>query len=341
MSISAKELAAKLNISAATVSMVFNNKPGISPVTRNMVLEAAKQYGYESSKKSDDNQPNPVIHFIIFKKHGNIVTDTPFFGQVTEGINLQCQKHNCRQQISYVYENKSIQSRINEVYKFECSGILLLGTEMDPEDYKYFSKIDVPIVVLDNYFEDICYDSVLINNIQGAYFATKYLIRNGHKKIGYLHSNATIGNFTERRDGYLKALLNHQIPSNDNYICPISPTQEAAYEDMKQYLNTSPELATAYFADNDIIAVAALRALKEAGIRVPEDVSLIGFDDLPICSLTEPQLTTMNVPKLELGALAVDRLMSKINKDSKETVKIEISPTLVERKSVRALNTQD
>lgn len=338
MSISAKELAAKLNISAATVSMVFNNKPGISPTTRSMVVEAAKEYGYESSKRSYAEQTAPIIHFIIYKKHGNIVNDTPFFSQVMEGINLECQKHNCRQQVTYIYENASIQSRINEVYKLECSGVLLLGTEMTPDDYKHFSNFNVPIVVLDNYFEDICYDSVLINNTQSSYLATSYLIKNGHSKIGYLHSKTIIGNFTERRDGYLKALSVHNIPNNENFFCPVSPTSEAAYDDMIHYLNKCPELASAYFADNDIIAAAALRAFKEFGMKIPDDISIIGFDDMPLCTLTDPQLTTMCVPKSQLGALAVDRLINKITSNTKEIVKIEVATTLIERNSVKFIS---
>ena len=335
MSISAKELATKLNISAATVSMVFNNKPGISPATKAMVLEAAKEYGYEPVKKAEESQPNQVIHFIIYKKHGHVVTDTPFFAQIMEGINLQCQKYNCRQQITYVYENPSLQTRLNDIYKLECSGIILLGTEMEPEDFKHFETLSIPIVILDNYFEDIKYDSVLINNIQGAYSATKHLIQNGHQKIGYLHSNIGIGNFAERSDGYYKALSAHQLPVNDNLIQPVSPTSEGAYEDIKRYLNSSPEVASAYFADNDIIAVAAMRAFKDAGIKVPDEISLVGFDDLPICDLVEPPLTTMSVPKLQLGALAVDILMSKINKSTNEIIKVEVSPTLIERRSVK------
>lgn len=339
MSISAKELATKLNISAATVSMVFNNKPGISPATKAMVLEAAKEFGYEPAKKAEESQPNQIIHFIIYKKHGNVVTDTPFFAQIMEGINLQCQKYHCRQQITYVYENPSLQTRLNDIYKLECSGILLLATEMEPKDFKHFEKLNVPIVILDNYFEDIKHDSVLINNTQGAYSATKHLIQNGHKQIGYLHSNIEIGNFKERRDGYYKALSAHQLPVNDNFISSVTPTSEGAYEDIKRYLDTSPKIASAYFADNDIIAVAAMRAFKEAGFKIPEDISIIGFDDLPICTLTEPALTTMSVPKLQLGALAVDRLVNQINNNTNEIIKIEVAPTLTERRSVRTLPT--
>jgi DNA-binding LacI/PurR family transcriptional regulator len=335
MSISAKELAAKLNISAATVSMVLNNKPGISPATRTLVLDAAKQYGYEFTKKMEDNEPHPVIHFIIYKKNGSIVTDTPFFNQIIEGINIQCQKYQCRQQITYVYENPSIQSRINEIYKLECTGIILLATEMSPEDYKYFAKLEVPIVVLDNYFEEILYDTVSINNTQGAYLATKYLYQKGHTKIGYLHSKMEIGNFKERKDGYIKALSNYHLMDSQKYMYTVSPTMEEAYEDIKHYLSYSPELATAYFADNDIIAVAALRAFKEQGFSIPDEISVIGFDDMPVCTLTEPPLTTMSVPKLQLGELAVERLMQKINKTAHETIKIEVATTLIERKSVK------
>lgn len=337
MKISAKELATKLNISAATVSMVFNNKPGISEKTRELVLKAAKEYGYESNKKIDNLKENSVIHFVIYKKHGHLVTDTSFFSFVIEGVNLQCQKFNCRHQITYVYNNDSLQSLLSSISKSENSGVILLATEMTSSDFDFSSKYDIPMVILDNHFDELYYDSILINNSQGAYLATKYLIENGHKKIGYLSSNVSIGNFVERKHGYYNALREHDLPTEHPYIYYLSPHGQKAYEEMNRYLASSKEVATAYFADNDTIASSALRSFKEHGIRVPEDVSIIGFDDMPFCQIIDPPLTTMYVPKQELGALAVDRLLSKIKAVKKETVKIQVATHLIERNSVKKL----
>lgn len=335
MNISAKDLAAKLNISAATVSMVLNDKPGISEKTRELVIAAAKKYGYESNKKNDNATENTVIHFVIYKKHGHIVTDTAFFSQVIEGVNRRCQKYNCRQQIIYIYNKDSLAALLNSISNSKNVGVILLATEMSNADFNIASKYDIPLVVLDNYFEDYYYDSILINNTQGAYLATKHLIENGHKKIGYLHSSVSIGNFKERQDGYYKALREYNFPIEHPYVCYLSPIGSQAYEDMNKYLESSKELATAYFADNDIIASSALRSFKEHGINVPNDVSIIGFDDMPFCQLIEPPLTTMYVPKQELGALAVDRLLINIKEEKEAAVKIEVATHLVERNSVK------
>ena len=332
----AKELASILNISAATVSMVFNDKPGISEETRELVLQKAKEHGYQPNKKLVQ-QSNSVIHFVIYKKSGNIITDTPFFSQLIEGVNLRCQKFNCTQEITYVYNNESLQKLINTISKSNNSGIILLATEISKSDSNFINDIEFPIVLLDNYLEDYFVDSVVINNTQGAYLETKHLIENGHKKIGYLQSSFELGNFNERQDGYYKALLQHNIPIEDKYICPLSPTGIQSYEDMNKYLSTSPELPTAYFADSDQIAISAIRSLKEHGVKVPEDVSIIGFDDIPTSSMMVPGLTTMRVPKQNLGSLAVDRVLKKIQEPKDETIKIEVSTTLIERQSVKRL----
>lgn len=334
MAISAKELAKILNVSAATISMVFNDKPGISESTKKVVLKAAEKYGYSFSKKQTQELPASVLYLIIYKKHGNVLTDTPFFSQVIEGINNQCCKHNCQLHVTYFYEKELNNAQLNMIVRNDCRGILLLGTEMEASDFEVFSRLKLPIVIIDSYFEEIDCDSVLINNVQGAYLATKYLIDKGHQKIGYLNSSIPISNFYERSVGYFKALRQNGIQTENQYIARVSPTAEQAYIDMMNYLDGKPELATAYFADNDIIAASALRAFREHGYRIPEDISIIGFDDMPICLYTDPQLTTMYVPKQKLGALAVDRIIEKAARNCSDDVKIELRVKLIERESV-------
>lgn len=335
MTISAKELAKELNLSAATISMVLNNKPGISEATRKVVTEAAKKHGLLG--RQGEAQTPDTIHFIIYKKYGDIVTDTPFFAQLTEGITGQCRQNNCLLQISYFYENEDVDEQLASIAAVKSSGLLLLGTEMDPKGFSHFEGLKMPIVLLDCYSDELNVDSVLINNSQGAFLATSHLIQQGHKKIGYLKSKSRISNFSERSDGYLKALRRHGLAADPPYVIELSPTAEQGYRDMKAALEAQPELAGAYFADNDIIAAAALRALTEQGIRVPEDISIIGFDDMPICQFTEPRLSTMDVPKKKLGALAVSRLVEKLRNQDSSVVKIALSASLVRRDSVGSL----
>ena len=336
MSISAKELAQKLKLSAATVSMVLNRKPGISEKTRNMVLSAAREYGYDFSRKGDPDAPRGVIQLVIYKKHGAVVADTHFFAQLTEGIDHGCKEAGFELQISYFYANQDIDAQVRALADKTFHGLLLVGTELEKEYFHYFSGLKMPLVVLDTYFEELDCDSVLINNVQGAYLATNYLIDSGHEKVGYLRSSYPIGNFSERADGYYKALRHHKLPTDHPYVHRLTPSIEGAYQDMLRLLKEEHiETAQAYFADNDLIAAGAMRALKECGFSIPDDVSLIGFDDMPMCDFLEPALTTMEVPKQYLGRLAVERLVHRISRTAEAPIKIEVSTRLHERMSVK------
>lgn len=335
MSISAKELAQKLNVSAATISMVLNHKGGISPATVEKVLNGAKEFGYDLSKYYLYSEETRNICFLNYKKNGKVVADTPFFSEIAEGISNACKLKNIHLSIDYIYGSNPVAPQLEALSNTEFSGIILLGTEMEPDDFEPFLALSCPIIVLDCYYDDIPFDTVLINNIQGAYNATGFLAQQGFTKIGYLKSAVRIANFNERADGYYKALRHYNIKKNPDYVPELSPSMEGAYADMKELIVAGMPLAEAYFADNDWIASGAMRAFAEAGIRVPEDVSIIGFDDVPICSFLSPPLTTMHVYKHEIGALVIDQLWNKINSASRPPIKLELSATLVERASVR------
>ena len=144
MSISAKELAQKLNVSPATISMVLNHKPGISEETRDRVLSAAKKYGYDLTKYSYSLAETKNICFIIYKKNGQVVTDTPFFSDLTEGISNTCQTNGLSLSILYVYGNQAVEPQLKELYEKEYHGILLLATEMTQEDFLPFQNLPCP-----------------------------------------------------------------------------------------------------------------------------------------------------------------------------------------------------
>ncbi len=333
MAISAKELAQKLNLSPATVSMALNYKPGISDKTRELVLEAAKEHGYQPPRKQDVSSSG-CIQFVIYKNHGTVVGDTPFFAQLTEGITVGCRAAGYELKISYFYEQEDHASQFQALTDADCQGIILLGTEMSRDFFLPFSHLKLPLVILDTYFEEFECDSVLINNVQGAYLATNHLLESGLKKVGYLRSSCSIGNFAERADGYYKALRRKKLPTEHPYVHRLAPSMEGAYADMKQILACKPDIADGYFADNDLIAAGAMRAFKEAGYRIPQDVSIIGFDDIPVCEFLEPQLTTMAVPKQYIGELAVERLLYRIQHPASVPIKTEVSTQLHIRNSV-------
>jgi len=337
MTITAKELSKKLNISAAAVSMALNNKPGVSTTTRRLILDTAEKYGYDFTRVSEKHTVTAAgsIHFIIYKKHGTVVADTPFFSSVTDGISQECQKQNCKLSISYVFEDdETITRQVEDIRYSDCIGIILLGTEMTKEDMKPFLELPIPLVLLDSYFETIPCNSVLINNVQGAFLATSYLIRKRKQQPGYLKSSYYISNFGERSAGFYNAVRSAGLPISGSVIHTLTPSVEGAYADMLAVIENKDELAKCYFADNDLIAVGAMKAMKEKGYRIPDDIAVVGFDNLPISSVIDPGLSTINVPKQYMGQVAVQRLMTLMNGSNLPPTKTEVSTTLIKRNSV-------
>ena len=329
MSITAKELAAKLNLSEAAVSMALRNKKGVSTKTRKMVLEAADKHGYDFMKTK--KTPNPVRHitFVIYKRQGAVVGETPFFAELSEGIEIACSEADFKLHVTYIHKN----DEIDDIHFYDSAGIILLGTEMQLEDFKPFSNLRMPLVLVDVYFDFIEHDCVLINNIQGAFSATNFLIAKTKKQPGYLRSSYPIGNFNERADGFYKSLRMHGFSASKSIVHRLTPSIEGAFADMTELIAQGEELAPCYFADNDIIAIGAMKALQAKGFNIPEDIAIIGFDDLPMTAYLEPPLTTVHVPKKYIGEMAVKRLVEIINK-KQSPVKIEISTQLKERRSI-------
>jgi LacI family transcriptional regulator len=309
--------------------MVMNSRPGIGEDVRMKILNAAKELGYERQRRSFYSH-SKSLNLVMYKKHGNVVNDNPFFAELIQGIELSTRKCGWNLLISYYYESQNHAEQISAIEASSCRGIILLATEMSVDDLVRFSSLSVPMVLLDNTFNDAGLDSITINNIQGSMQAVKYLEKLGHRKIGHLKSSAGITNIVERCEGYLKGISE---PPPAKYTVSIAPTSEKAYEDMRTYLASKPELPSAFFADNDIIAISCIRALREAGYKIPENVSIVGFDDIPACEIVDPPLTSMRVSRQTMGALAVEQLFKRINKDSSENVRIAVNTTLVSRSS--------
>ena len=331
-----KDIAQELGVSNATVSMVINNKPGISEGTRKRVLKKLVESGYRDDMMR--KLPIGAVHeiaFVVCKKHGKVVGDTQFFSSIIEEIERACRDAGYILSLSYLnfLSGLPVEQQLARVDR-GAQGLLVLATELETEDMGRFLSLGLPVVAIDSALTGAQLNKVAINNFEGAYKATDYLIAMGHRRIGHLQSSDWIKNFDERRAGYLSALKHRGLESPEGGTLPLRANTEDACQDMLAYLKGGPALPTAFFVDNDVIALGAMRALKESGYQIPGDVSVIGFDDIPACTVIEPPLTTMRVECKCIGKVAVERLVHLIKTHDPYRIKQEIDTQLIERGSV-------
>lgn len=335
MAITAKELAKKLNLSATAVSMALNNKPGVSTETRAFVLKEAERYGYDFSKLALKKNKEGEIYCIIYRAHNAILNYTPIFSELTDGIEQECRQNNYQlKSLQFYQKTDNLQRFIEDMKVTQCVGIILLGTEITPEVCKEFLQLSVPVVLLDSYFDSVDCSSVIINNAQGAYLATNYLIDRTGKQPGHLCSSYKIENFMERRKGFNQAVREHGMSVGKSVIHELSPSIDGAFSDMLEIIDSGDNLAGCYFADNDLIAIGAIKALKLRGYHIPKDIAIMGFDNISEGRVIDPSLTTIDIPRKFMGQTVAGQLIKQLRTPVPHTVKIEVSTAVVKRFSV-------
>ncbi|MCI5723692.1 MAG: LacI family transcriptional regulator [Erysipelotrichaceae bacterium] len=332
MSVTAKDIAKALNISAAAVSMALNNKPGVSDELRAKIFSTANEMGFKYSKKM--LRKNHKMIAVMFM-HKNFIFDSAFFSEVGNSIEYRLKEHGYRLNAYHIHEHSDIQKEIEKVINDDPDGIILFGTLMMSSDIHYFNHLSIPVLLLDAYFSSFDGDSVVINNMEGARSATEYLIDHCNCCPGYIRSSNAFPNTLERADGFFKAIRNAGYHSNQVIMHEVIASSENSYADMIEIIDSKEPLANAYFCDNDEIAIGAIRAFKDRGYRIPEDISIIGFDNMNYSAYVTPPLTSINVPKVYMGKIAADRLMETIQSEVHYPIKIAINTNLVIRKSVK------
>ncbi|MDD3796109.1 MAG: LacI family DNA-binding transcriptional regulator [Lachnospiraceae bacterium] len=332
MKVSVKKISEITGFSPATVSNAINYKRGVNADTAAKILKTAQDLGY-----FEENRITKV-KFVMFKRNGVVVEDTPFFPLLTTGVEHECRA--CGMEMIMCNLDKrdsNYEEQARWLLNDKASAVILQGTELMDEDIDLIRGMTSPYVILDYWKEDMSFDAVLINNADSARMATEYLIGKGHQQIGYLRGSFRIKPFRSRAVGYQTALQKAKLPQTNDYVITLSTTMDGAYADMKRYLAARPKLPTAFFADNDMIALGAMKAMSECGIRVPEDISVVGFDDLSFSSISNPPLTTLRVPKQEMGRIAVRRLRDIIKDNDGLKLKTQVCTQFIERDSVRAI----
>lgn len=332
MKVSIRKISEITGFSPATVSNALNHKRGVNKETSDKILQVARELGYRTEEKIKK------IRFVIFRRNGQIIDDSPFYPAVVEGVERQARRLGyetvfCRLDI----REPGYQEQIDEILTDTESAVVLLGTEMMEEDLMPFVSADNRVILLDGWSDVHPFDSVLISNTDSVARAVEYLVQKGHKKIGYIRGDFRIQDFRYREIGYHRVMDQHGFPVLPEYIATVGTRIETAYEGMKKYLQQTPEIPTAFFADNDIIAIGAMRALKEIGYRIPDDVSVIGFDNIAFGAISDPPLTTVGVYKHEMGEVAVRELAMAMDNPRKAKLKLQVTTSFVERGSVKSI----
>ena len=193
------------------------------------------------------------------------------------------------------------------------------------------SKLSAPCVFLDNPLPTLNVDAVTVDNFLGIYQGFEYLYRMGHREFGYIKSRFPIICFDQRYQAFKECLRQRGLVFEERYVMNVGYLEVQTEKDVERYLDESESLPTAFLADNDLLACRALQAFKKRGIRVPKEVSFVGFDNRPICSFIEPKVTTVQLPGEEMGEMAVKALVEKIEKTRGYNIKYKIEPRLVEK----------
>ncbi|MDR1106848.1 MAG: LacI family DNA-binding transcriptional regulator [Treponema sp.] len=316
--------------SLATISNVLNNKKGVNSNTAETVLRVAREIGYLNVASITS------IKLVMYQKSGQVLTNTPLIAALMDGVESEGHINGLDTIIFHIKQGeKDFQSKLDKLVLERNSGLILLATELEWLDMQPFLNLSVPVVVLDAWFKEGNFDTVLMNNSDSLYISVTCLVKNGHRKIGYIDSSVPIRNFYYRKNGFIRAMESYGLAVDGRYCFSLAPTSNSAYEDMRRYLAGKPVMPTAYCIVNDIIAFGAMKALEEGGYHIPDDISVIGFDNMPFSEITSPPLTTINVPKKELGQIAVRRLLMLCDDENEAHTKTQLLTNLVSRSSVK------
>jgi LacI family transcriptional regulator len=340
MKVRVKDIAEKAGVSAASVSNALGGKGGVSEETSKRILSIAREMGYAFESSAPGIKK--YVRLVSFKRHGLVLMDTQFFAEMIEALERQCHRAGLEMVVSNINMEKdqNYLERVRDICQESCAGILLLATEMYLEDLRLFAQTRAPLLALDSLFHNERVNCVVMNNHEAGYMATERFIKMGHTRIEHITSRVRFNNMRDRRIGYERCMAEYKLPVPENAIWRVTPTLEGAYRDMSALLDARKEaMPTAFFAANDIMAVGCVRAMKEHGIRIPADVSMIGMDDLSICQITNPVLSTIRVFREEIARIAVIRLVDMMDETMFSCIqKTEVSVELVDRKSVLDLN---
>lgn len=332
-----KDVAKEAGVSIATISYVVNKKRGVSEKTVEKVNCAIKKLNYipDISARSLVNKSSKLIGVVVPQMENNkqLMLNNPFYSEFLSGVEYSLRQNNFQLIISGTDIDKGY---LDMALERNIDGIIVVGIYPD-QFYEDLKKTNIPIVLVDSYCRDHYFHSVQINDRYGAYIATKYLIENGHENIGIVTGKIKAeGVIEERYLGYKDALIEFNIPISEKNVFEGNVDFHFGIEVAKQ-IAKNKEL-TAVFASADILALGVIKGLKSIGINVPEEISVIGFDDIYISEIFDPGLTTVKQNIYKKGQKSAEIIIKSILEECKVKQEIVLPVEIEVRETVRKLS---
>lgn len=326
------DVAKRANVAKSTVSKVLNNQGGYTEKTKRKVLEVIEELGYQPSAiaRGLTNKRTHTIGLLLPNLSSSLVTE--FLSKI------EAVAHKVGSSVIVCHtESYGIKTMkyLELLHEKRIDGLILAGTIFRKEYYDYIKRMEIPTVLLSTYSE-YPVPHVTADDHAAAYTATKYLIQKGHKKIGMISGNKKewiAGSHLPRVEGFKDALSDHKISINENHIVYGDFSFEEGMTGLTHLMRQAPDL-TAIFTENDEIGIGVLSAAHDLGIRVPDDISVIGMDNINLCKIVTPPLTSVSLSHSEMAEKAANMMFEMIELKKIETSCI-LPHQIVERQSVR------
>ena len=325
-----KKIAKIANVDHSTVSRALRNSPVVKPATREKILKIAHAYHYV---------PNEIARSLKTKRTkivGLIVSDikNPFFTEIISATEAFLAKNNyniilCNTNYSVLQEQRFL----NILFSKSSDGIIISPTSLTHLHTDFFARYQLPHVLLDVKTRNLTSNMVYVDQELGAYTAIRYLIRKGHRKIAFMAGPETLSSSEQAIRGYLKAHRRLGVLVDQHLILRIPQDYEVAYSATRKLLQENKKV-TAIFSLSDFMCIGIYRALQEASLKIPDDIAVIGYDDLNLTRFLKPSLTTVSQPKAEIGNIAAEIVLNNIREGACWKPKtVVLKPELIVRDS--------
>lgn len=333
MAVTIKDIARHAGVSVTTVSRVLNKKPDVNQETRSRVLSAIETLGYS---------PSSVARGLVLKRSniiGFIVPDitNPSFPELARGIVVRAKHYGYRVMFFDTNHDNAVEKEaIGLLRSKQVDGIILSFNEANREELEKLKLERFPVVQIYRKSSTSVITTVALDNITSGAAGTAYLIERGHRRIGHISTGDGTQSGKERKIGYRRALEAAGIPYRDELVQTGTNSAESGTLSMQNLLDL-PEPPTAVFVSHDLMAAGAYDAVYQRGLRIPDDISLVGHDNIEISRLLQPKLTTMDTFKFDLGRTGVDLLIEEMAAERPANREVVCKTAIVERDSVRRI----
>ena len=325
------DVAELAGVSPSTVSRAINRPEMVDEETRDRVLEAVRRLDYRPSRVARRLRVERGSSGLL----GLVIPDlqNPFFADLARGVEDAAQRHGYTVLIGNADEDLDKERRYLEVMRAESvDGVILPPvTETDPAAAELVGS-GMPVVCVDRRLARTRVDTVVVDNVRGAYEATEHLVRLGHTRIGFIEGRPQASTSRERLEGYRAALADQGIPADPALVRAGDSRQESGRRLARELL-AEPDRPTALLVGNGVMTLGSLETLHREGVRIPSEMAVVGYDDMPWAQALTPPLTVVRQPGYELGSRALELLLQRIAEPGRSTTVVLLQPELVVRES--------